>query len=97
MPERPPNIAYLMLEHTKASALGLLGSSPLRCPFIERMAAEGITFLDAYSTNPICTPSRTSVFTGVHPAVHQVTCHQNRARFRLLTRFLMRPDSRTRI
>ena len=46
---------------------------------MDKMAAAGVTFTQAYSTNPICTPSRASVFTGVHPLVHQVTCHQNRA------------------
>ena len=80
---KQPNIVYLTYEHTKASALRLFGDSSLSCPFTEAMAAKGVAFTKTYSTNPICTPSRTSVFTGVHPLVHQVTCHQHRAPYNL--------------
>ena len=70
-----PNILYLMTDQQKASASGV----HVPTPFMAAMAARGTSFEQAYSTSPICTPSRASVFTGVHPLVHQVTCHQNRA------------------
>ena len=76
---RPPNILYIMTDQQKASACSVYGNRHVPCAFQERMAAEGITFRHAYAPSSICTPSRTSVFTGVHPLVHQVTCHQNRA------------------
>lgn len=70
-----PNILYLMTDQQKASASGV----HVPTPFMAAMAARGTSFDEAYSTSPICTPSRASVFTGVHPLVHQVICHQNRA------------------
>ena len=76
---KQPNIVYLTGDCLKASATPLLGNRVCRAPFMERMAEQGVGFTQAYAPNPICTPSRTSVFTGVHPLVHQVTCHQNRA------------------
>jgi len=74
-----PNIIYLMTDQQKASATSVYGNPYVPCPFMEKMASQGITFNDAYSPSSICTPSRASVFTGVHPLVNQVTCHQNRA------------------
>ncbi len=78
-----PNILYLMTDQQKASASPVYGNAHVPSPFMSQMAAEGVVFNDAYVASPICTPSRTSVFTGVHPLVHQVTCHQNRAPYNL--------------
>jgi arylsulfatase A-like enzyme len=68
-----------MADQLKASATSIHGNHAVPCAFLDEMTAEGVTFSDAYAASSICTPSRTSVFTGVHPLVHQVTCHQNRA------------------
>jgi arylsulfatase A-like enzyme len=78
-----PNIVYLMADQQKASATSIYGNRLVPCSFMEEMASQGVAFADAYSASPVCTPSRTSVFTGVHPLVHQVTCHQNRAPYNL--------------
>ena len=77
--KRPQNILYLMTDQQKASAAGFLGNPLVPTPFMDNMAQRGVVFENAYAASSICTPSRCSVFTGVHPLVHQVTCHQNRA------------------
>ena len=82
MNERP-NILYLMTDQQKASATSVYGNPFVPCPFMDRMAEQGLTFRDTYAPASICTPSRASVMTGVHPLVHQVTCHQNRAPYNL--------------
>ena len=74
-----PNLVYITADQLKASAAPILGNPLISCPFMERLAAEGITFPETYAASTICTPSRASVFTGVHPLVHQVTCWQNKA------------------
>ena len=79
----PPNILYLMTDQQKASASPVYGNRLAPSPFMQKMADQGVAFDNFYTTSPICTPSRTSVFTGVHPLVHQVTCHQNRAPYNL--------------
>lgn len=81
--KRRPNIVYLMTDQQKASACSVYGNRVVPSTFQEEMAGQGVTFCDAYSASSICTPSRTSVLTGVHPLVHQVTCHQNRAPYNL--------------
>ncbi|HHW31583.1 MAG TPA: sulfatase-like hydrolase/transferase [Clostridiaceae bacterium] len=88
-----PNILLLMADQQKASAAGgVYGNPVVKTPFLDKMAEKGIAFTNAYSNSPICTPSRASIMTGVHPLVHQVTCHQNRAPFNLpqLTEILQR-------
>ncbi len=74
-----PNVLYLMTDQQKASAASFLGNRLVPSPFMDRMAAEGMVFENAYTASSICTPSRASVHTGTYPLVHQVTCHQNRA------------------
>ena len=81
--ERRPNIVYLMTDQQKASACSIHGNRVVPSSFQEEMASQGVTFAHAYSASSICTPSRASVLTGVHPLVHQVTCHQNRAPYNL--------------
>jgi arylsulfatase A-like enzyme len=72
-----------MFDQAKASAMSFLGNGEISMPFCDRLASEGWIFEKAYSAAPICTPSRTSVHTGMYPQVHGVTCHQNRAPFNL--------------
>ena len=82
MPERP-NIVFLMSDQQKAAATSVYGNNHVSTPFMTQMAREGIAFDQAYAASAICTPSRASMMTGVHPLVHQVTCHQNRAPWNL--------------
>ena len=78
-----PNILLLMTDQHKASASGFMGNRFVPTPFLDRLSTESVVFEQAFSASAICTPSRTSIFTGVHPLVHDVTCHQNRARYNL--------------
>lgn len=77
----PPNILYVMFDQAKASAMSFMGNADISLPYCENMARQGWVFENAYAAAPICTPSRTSVHTGLFPQVHGVTCHQNRAPF----------------
>ena len=43
-----------------------------RTPNMERLAAQGMKFTNAYS-NPVCTPTRVSLMTGMNVARHNVT------------------------
>lgn len=74
-----PNIVYLMFDQAKAAAMSFMGNEKITLPFCDSLAERGWVFDEAYAASPICTPSRTSVHTGMFPQVHQVTCHQNRA------------------
>ena len=52
-----------------------------RTPNLERLAAAGVTFTEAYASAPVCTPTRTSLMTGRAPARTHITywtLHANR-------------------
>ena len=76
---RSPNILYVMFDQAKASAMSFMGNKEISMPYCETLAKQGWVFENAYAAAPICTPSRSSVHTGLFPQVHGVTCHQNRA------------------
>ncbi|MCC5906921.1 MAG: sulfatase [Balneolaceae bacterium] len=42
-------------------------------PNMERLAASGVMFTKSYTASPVCTPSRTSIMTGQHPARNNIT------------------------
>lgn len=72
-----------MADQQKASATSVYGNAQINTPLTDRLAASGWTFGDTYANSSICTPSRASLHTGVHPLVHRVTCHQHRAPYNL--------------
>ena len=53
-----PNILYITPDQQKASATSVCGRSLTECAATRRLAAEGITFRNAYVVSTICTPSR---------------------------------------
>lgn len=69
MPDRP-NILFLHSdEHSYrflSSRPADRGGEPCRTPTLDRLAAQGVFFENAYSQMPLCTPSRISMLTGRH-------------------------------
>lgn len=53
----------------RADALGIENASVLT-PELDQLALEGTLFTGAYCASPVCTPSRSSIFTGRYPHVH---------------------------
>ena len=78
--DRPPNILFFIVDDLgwQDTSLRLHAQGPphrdaYRTPQLERLAAEGITFTDAYASSPVCTPTRTSVMTGRSPQQNQIS------------------------
>lgn len=59
-----PNILLILTDQHRLSAVGAYGPTPCRTPNIDRLAADGVRFGNAYTTCPVCTPARGSVLTG---------------------------------
>ena len=55
-------------DHRVRFSSGCYGSSFYETPNLDRVAAEGMRFTDAYSASPVCTPTRASIMTGKNPA-----------------------------
>jgi len=67
---KKPNILFIMTDQQFADALGCAGNKYLKTPNIDSIAARGTRFTRAYCANPLCVPSRTSLFTGRYPHAH---------------------------
>ncbi|MEL6105599.1 MAG: sulfatase, partial [Planctomycetota bacterium] len=77
--EKAPNVILLLADDLGWSDTTLYGTTELyETPNIERLARRGMTFTRAYSSSPLCSPTRASVLTGLSPARHGITaptCH----------------------
>lgn len=61
-----------MTDQQRFDSLGCYGREGIETPNLDRLAAEGALFENCYVNNPICTPSRASLFTGKHLPGHGV-------------------------
>ena len=64
----PPNIVFILADDLGWSDLGVQGSTFYETPRLDQMADEGVRFLNAYASAPICSPTRAALLTGKHPA-----------------------------
>jgi arylsulfatase A-like enzyme len=68
----PPNVVVIVSDNQGAWTLGCYGNREIRTPNIDRLAAEGAVFSRAMSVNPVCSPSRASLLTGLIPSQHGI-------------------------
>lgn len=59
-----PNVLIIMTDQQRWDALGCAGNPEIKTPNIDRLAREGVQFVNAYSACPVCVPARTSILTG---------------------------------
>ncbi len=67
-----PNFLCLLTDQQRADHWGGGGNTLIRTPNLDRLAAEGVTFDQAYVANPLCMPARGTLFTGLTPRGHGV-------------------------
>lgn len=79
-PSTLPNLVFVLVDDlgwqdlSVALAAEKTGFNELyRTPHLDRMAAQGIAFTQAYSSSPVCTPTRAAILTGLHPARTRIT------------------------
>lgn len=74
-----PNVVLILADDLGWSDTTLFGTTKFyKTPNLERLAQRGMTFTRAYSSSPLCSPTRASVLTGLSPARHGITspnCH----------------------
>lgn len=77
--DRPMNVLFILADDLGWSDTTLYGGTRLyETPHIQRLARRGLTFTRAYTTSPLCSPTRASILTGQSPARHGITtpaCH----------------------
>jgi choline-sulfatase len=79
MPESPENVLLIMSDEHRPDAMGCAGHDVVRTPTLDRLAAEGTRFTDAYCPSPLCAPCRASFVTGRY--VHEIGAWDNAASY----------------
>lgn len=70
-----PNILWILNEDMDPD-LGCYGNRFVKTPNIDQLSKEGIKFNRAYTTSPVCSPSKSSLFTGMYNI--RIGAHQHR-------------------
>lgn len=69
---KKPNVVFILTDNQGAWTLGCYGNPDIKTPHIDRLAAEGLRFTRALSSNPVCSPTRATFLTGLIPSQHGV-------------------------
>src|SRR5258705_6910468 len=72
---KPSNLLFILSDEHSRRVLGCYGHEMIHTPNLDRLAARGVRFSDAYSNSPICVPSRAALATGRY--VHKIRFWDN--------------------
>lgn len=76
---KTPNVLFLFSDQQRWDTVGCYGEPLGNClnltPNLDRLAAEGVRFQNAYSVQPVCGPARTCIQTGRWPT--EIACYVN--------------------
>ena len=67
-----PNILWICTDSQRWDTLGCTGNPFVRTPSLDKLAAGGVRFANAFSQSPLCTPSRGSFLTGRYPVTNRL-------------------------
>lgn len=62
----PPNVIVVLVDDLRWDDLGVSGQPFVETPTMDRMAKEGVRFLNMFATTPLCSPSRAAILTGLY-------------------------------
>ncbi len=66
--DRRPNFVFILIDDMGWPDPAYFGSPFHETPHIDRLAAQGMRFTDAYAACPVCSPTRASILSGQYPA-----------------------------
>jgi arylsulfatase A-like enzyme len=61
-----PNIIFILSDDVAQGDLGCYGQKAIKTPNLDRMAAQGTLYMQAYTGTSVCAPTRSSLMTGLH-------------------------------
>ncbi|CAN0580460.1 unnamed protein product, partial [Laminaria digitata] len=64
---KQPNLLFIFSDQHAAAVTGCYGNPVAETPALDRLAARGVTFDNAYCPSPLYTPSRMSMMTARYP------------------------------
>jgi len=63
--QQKPNILWVTIEDSSPQFFGCYGITDAKTPVIDKLAEKGVRFTNAFSTGTVCSPSRSTIITGV--------------------------------
>ena len=66
--KKRPNFLLIITDQQCLDAISAHGNPNVKTPNIDRLVRRGVSFMNSYSTNPVCSPARSSIFTGRMPS-----------------------------
>ena len=64
---KPKHFVFFLADDLGWTDLGCFGSNFYETPNLDRLAATGMKFTNAYAACPVCSPTRASILTGLYP------------------------------
>ena len=64
------NIIFFLADDQRSDVLGCYGNELIKTPTLDKLAANGVRFTNAFCQVPICAGSRASIFTGMSQRTH---------------------------
>ena len=71
----PPNLLFLFTDEQRFDTMAAYGNAKIRTPNLNRLAEQSVVFDRAYVTQPVCTPSRSTILTGLWPHTNGCTAN----------------------
>jgi len=84
-----PNILWIVSEDN-SPYLGCYGDPQAQTPHLDRLAAQGLRYRNAFSNAPVCSTTRTTLITGLHAT--SLGAHNHRSRVRIPDAFKLYPE-----
>ncbi len=69
-PPPRPNIIFLLADDLRDNMFSIDGHPHLKTPNFDKLISNGVRFSNTYIAEPVCAPSRVSLFTGIYERVH---------------------------
>jgi N-acetylglucosamine-6-sulfatase len=74
-----PNLVVVVVDDLRWDEFGAAGHPYLETPNIDRLAAEGAWFVNAFHAVPLCSPNRATLLTGQFPSRHGIIDNVSRS------------------
>ncbi|MGJ8691493.1 MAG: sulfatase-like hydrolase/transferase [Thalassotalea sp.] len=72
-----PNVIVILADDMQTGVTGFEGNPIIKTPNIDKLATDGTVFSKAFATSAVCTPSRTTLLTGLYERRHGVNFNSN--------------------
>jgi choline-sulfatase len=76
---KKPNIIYIFSDQHRGDTLGSVGHPAVITPNLDKLASEGVNFINCFTNSPLCMPARASMMTGQYVCEHGIWTNNNEA------------------